>query len=384
MQKALNEVYDAGGGKVEVAYGIYPLKTTMSFRREEAKTVDISLVGLKNPAGERPQFYCDSEPGKTHRMMMFRAGYLPKSALSMSVSGLEIVGNNVPVNRSTSNVPGDDGVSPPWAILPWRDLPDNLHYGHPFMHHRAASGEGLMFLNQKTVHVDDVVIRNIYGVGIQLSSYGGRDDQRMESPTITNSKIINTWAWRDGFMTGDGIMLWFINNPRIENCVIYNDIPYTRWVGRSGIVVEHYSEGAIVKNNIIGGYSRNIHIEDTYGNHQVIGNKILASDFGVFLNEPDWKDATKMAKVRPVVIKDNYFEYNMERVTYKTFPWGSRRAFVDTFLLTKKLNGLQVLKNDFVYNDGKPSPKNPQIYFGPVEAKDYAAHGFTLKDNKFN
>ncbi len=382
---ALNEIYDAGGGTLQVGYGRYPLKTVMGFSRRDAKTVSITIQGVKNAAGERPLFYCVAEPGKTHRMFNFGGGWFTEGGyLSVSVSSIEIVGNNVPVNRSTSNVPGDDGVSPPWAIIPWGNQPDDRHYGHPFMHHTSQNGDAIILNNLKTAHIDDVIIREVYGDGIKMANYGTRSDEWMIEPTITNTRILNTWLWQDGFITGDGIIAWFVKKPRIENCVIYNDIPYTRWTGRSGIVIEHDSEEAIIRNNVIGGYVRNIHIENTYGGHVIENNKLLASDFGVFLNEPEWGDAAKMAKVKPVAVKDNYFEYNMERITYKAFPMGGRRALVDTFILSKKLNGLQVTGNEFVINDGGPHPKDPLVYIGPVEAKDYAAHGFTVQNNMFN
>lgn len=384
MLKALQEVYEAGGGTVEVAYGIYPLQTVVNFAAQTRKDAKVAVKGIKNAAGEAPVFFCDAEPGKTHKMFTFTGSVSPGTHLSVEVTGIKIVGNNVPVNRKTSNVPGDDGESPPWKIIPWSNQPDELHYGHPFMHHANSWGDAIVGINLKTIQVDDVEIREIYGNGIFLANYGDMDHQRMEAPSITNTKIINTWQWQDGFITGDGIILWAVNKARIENCTIYNDIAYTRWIGRSGIVVEHFSEGFQIKNNIIGGYGRNIHIENTYGGHEISNNKILASDFGVFLNEPEWDKPELMAKVKPVVVKENYFEYNMERITYKTFPFGGRRALVDTFLLSKKLNGLQIIDNEFIYNDGEAHPKNPQIYIGPVEEKDYARHGFTVKNNIFN
>jgi hypothetical protein len=391
LSKALNDLYDAGGGTLEIAYGEYPLQTPVLLKRTDVdgKTVDIAIKGTKNPAGERPLFYCVADPGKTHVMFNLRGGWKEggnawKPGLGISVSGLEIVGNNVPVNRLATNVPGDDGVSAPWAKIPWSDQPANRNYGHPFLHHnQIPAGDAIMGVNLRTLHVDDVVIRDVYGNGIYSFCAGWHEDQRTAAPSVTNTRIINTWQWQDGFKTGDGIIFWFANKPRVENCVIYNDISYTRWIGRTGIVLEHFTQDGLIQNNIISGYGRNIHIEQTYGGHQIIGNKLLASDFGVFLNEPAWTDATKAARVKPDIIKDNYFEYNMERITYKTFPFGGRRSFVDTFLLTPKLKGLQIIDNTFVYNDGKPLPKNRQVYIGPVDEKDYAEQGFVVQGNIF-
>lgn len=185
-------------------------------------------------------------------------------------------------------------------------------------------------------------------------------------------------------MTGDGILFWAAKNPRVENCVIYNDISYTRWIGRIGIVLEYNTENAVIKNNIIGGYNSNIHIELTYGGHQILDNRLLAAVTGVTLNEsideamPGYADY--MAKVKPSIIKGNYMEYNLERIKYNVEGYGGRRAFIDTSGNSgPKLRGLQIIDNEMVFNDGQPPRPKTERYIPEIEIE-----GLVEKNNFYN
>ncbi len=359
MINALDELYQNGGGTLEIAYGIYPLKKTVYFDRRD-KEVALTIRGQKNAAGERPVFYCDAEPGKTHRMFTFITGWT--ELYTMTFQSIEIQGNNVPVDRSTANLTGHIG-----------NLQEGQSYGHPFLYHAGQDGDAIRASNLRSVHVDDVVIREIYGNGIFIANTGSKPNEFSESPSVTNTRIINTWQWQDGFMTGDGILFWAAKNPLVENCVIYNDISYTRWIGRIGVVLEHNTENAVIKNNIIGGYNSNIHIEVTYGGHQVLDNKLLAAVTGVTLNEPEPDKAAPdyaeyMAKVKPNIIKGNYMEYNLERIRYNVEGYGGRRAFIDTSGNSgPKLRGLQIVDNEMVFNDGQPPRPKTERYIPEIE-----------------
>ncbi len=359
MVNALDDLYQNGGGTVEVAYGVYPLKKAVHFDRRD-KEVSLTIRGLKNAAGERPIFYCHAEPGKTHRIFTFVTGW--EELYTVTIQSIEIHGNNVPVDRSTANVHEHIG-----------NLQEGQSYGHPFLYSARQDGDAIRASNLRSVHVDDVVIREIYGNGIFIANTGSKPNEFSESPSVTNTRIINTWQWQDGFMTGDGIMFWAAKNPRVENCVIYNDISYTRWIGRIGVVIEHLSENAVIKNNIIGGYNSNIHIEVTYGGHQILDNKLLAAVTGVTLNEPEPDKAAPdyadhMAKVKPSIIKGNYMEYNLERVKYNVEGYGGRRAFIDTSGNSgPKLRGLQIIDNQMVFNDEQPPRPKTERYIPEIE-----------------
>lgn len=358
VRDALDEIYRSGGGTLEVAYGIYPFKQTMYLDRR-GKEVDIAIRGIKNPAGQRPIFYCDAEPGKTHQMFVFVTGWV--DCYAVDITGIEIQGYNVPVNRAAANVEKPSG-----------NISGDQTYGHPFLYRNGNNGDAIRAANLRTVHVDDVVIREIYGNGIFIANTGSKPTEFSESPSVTNTQIINTWQWQDGFLTGDGILFWSAKNPRVENCVIYNDIAYTRWIGRIGVVLEHKTENAIIRNNIIGGYNSNIHIENTYGGHQILDNKLLAAVTGVTLNEPEPDKAVPdyaqhMAKVKPNVIQGNYMEYNLERIKYNVEGYGGRRAFIDTSGNSgPKLRGLQIINNEMVFNDGQPPRPKTERYIPEI------------------
>lgn len=389
IQKSLNDLYDAGGGTLDIAYGRYPFKTEMMLNRNDHKTVDITIRGIKNPAGERPEVYCVADPGQTHRMLVFQSGYLPESSMGISLSSIEVVGNNVPVNRVATNVPGDDGVSMPWVKIPFSNQPENLNYGHPFMFHAGFDGDGIRGNNLRTMRVDDAVIREIYGNGIVVANYGARIDQRSESPSVTNTRVINTWQWQDGFMTGDGIIMYFANKPRVENCVVYNDISYTHWIGRIGVTIENDCAGAVIRNNIIGGYNSDIHIELTFGGHQVTGNQLLAAVTAVTLNEAtraetDWDYAAYTSDVKPDSIRDNIMEYGFERQKYITIGYGGRRALVDLFRPDGYFQGTEISRNKMTIRllEGMAPA---QIYAGNYisQNNEVDVRGLNVHDNQY-
>jgi hypothetical protein len=383
----LDELFTSGGGTLEIDYGIYPLKKEMNFDRR-GKAVDIRIRGLKNAAGERPTFKCIAEEGQTHGMLTFITGYTDK--YSLYISGIEIQGNNVPVNRKATNVQYDEGVEPymmgPDGVLWMNNLPVGKSYGHPFLHHADANGRGLFVANVKNFLLDDSVIREVYGNGIQVGSGNGEVDGYVDSPVITNTRVINSWSWQEGFMTGDGIYIGFAKNPRIENCVIWNDIPYTRWIGRIGVTLEYNCEGGVIRNNLIGGYNSAIHIENTLGGHTVADNKLLACVTGVTLNEPapaatEPGYAELMAKVKPVVIRNNVMEYAFERQKYKTAGYGGRRSFVDITVGSPKLAGSEISGNTMTF---KALPGSDTLgALGNFITDIFPIKDLLVKDNQF-
>lgn len=376
INEKLKQLQAQGGGTLIIGYGKYPVLSTCGLT-DVGGNADITIRGEQNAQGEYPLLF-DTDSGKyPHSFLEFRGDPGKTSGLSVSISDIEIQGNNVPLDLSKGNTPFtlDDG----WTDTePNDNLPPGKSYGHPFFFRKDTGyARGIWASDIKTLHVDHVTIRDMYGQGIACTSYvlptvrdGMLVYKNMHSPAITNCKILNTWQWHKADDSGDGIGTWGVDSPDIENNTIVNDMAYTHWMGRCGIVFEHYVRNGIINNNTISGYSRNIHIESTFGGHLIIHNRILASDNGVTLNEtdyshhvgsyskkpaakPDWLDEVAQF-LKPDIIEDNYFRYDQERERYGADPFGGPRAFIwVSDYHSYALNGTRVTHNVFVYNTYK-------------------------------
>jgi hypothetical protein len=357
---ALERLAEQGGGTLFIPYGKYPLLNQVALNTGK-KEISIIIRGEKGPRGELPVFFSTDVSRPPHTFFFFQSDMLTPS-LSIAMADLEIRGNNtVPVDFSKGNVKFvlDVGET---DVEPNKNLTGEQTYGHPHFY-RPYYCNGVLARNMKTFHADGLVIRDLFGNGFQLANYGNANwdpVNRMQGPTIRNCKILNVWQWHEIDTTGDGIMMWSVQDAVVENNQIVNDLAVTRWIGRCGVVLENLTEDCVIRNNTISGYSRNIHIENTFGGHKITGNKLLASDNGVTLNEPDGRPATAMSQTLPVLIADNIMEYSQERERYNIHPFGGQRSFVSiTVVRSAALNGTQVLNNRMTYRLHKGIKPNP-------------------------
>lgn len=362
IRNALNTLKAQGGGVLVIPYGKYPVLSEVRIESGE-QVMEIELRGEKSATGELPLLFDTDISRDPHSFLTFTGNKDIQAGLTVRISNLDIQGNNIPLDFSKGDTPFvlDEGQT---DIEPNPNLPRDKHYGHPFFF-RADTGYscGIKAHDIKSLHVDNVVVRDIYGNGILLANYANPEyagikpnHHNMGGSSITNSKIYNTWQWHASDDSGDGIMLWDIGSPRIENNLISNNIAHTRWSGRCGIVVEHHAANAVIKNNTIIGYARNIHIENTFGGHQVINNRLLGSDIGVVLNEPDsLHPAESKPYLKPNLIQGNFLRYDQERERFGVHPFGGPKAFIDVTVYRSNmaLQGTQIIDNTFVYKTYK-------------------------------
>lgn len=381
VQKALDEVYAAGGGAVEIGPGAYPLKSTVGLTHPGNNLIEVTIRGLVNAAGEVPLLYYRDATLKPYSFFVFR-GDVNTPRLSIFLSDIAMQGNNVPMNRSKTNVPGDDGVTTPWEVIPFNDIAYDKTYGHPWIYRKDTGYDAAVRgIDIQTLHANNVTIRDFYGNGIMLSNYGELPEQGVQSPRITNCKLLNVWQWHAPDDAGDAIMLWHAANPVVENNVIFNDMAFTRWMGRCGLVLEHLTSNASVKDNLIGGYARNIHIELTLGGHEIVRNRLLSSDIGIVFNEPRG-GIYDLPPSQPVTIKDNYFEYKREFAQYRSLQFGGRRAFIDFTTPSPLLEGSVISDNKMLFASlsGEPLVTSVDRFITTV----IPAEGLTVVNNQFD
>ncbi len=362
ITRKLQELRDNGGGTLLIAPGRYPILQGVVLA-QGTKAVTLTLRGEKDARGRVPVLFDTDINRDPHHFFLFEGEALSPS-LALSFFDLEIRGNNIPRNPASANTPFvlDEGQT---DLEPNLNLPRNQSYGHPFFFRGDIYSAAIRAKNVKSLHVEGVVIRNLFGNGIVVANYGNKHWERIhrvQNVTIKNCKLDNVWQWHQYDNTGDAIMLWNVADGVIENNEIVNDLAHTRWVGRCGIVLETNTEGIVVKNNVISGYARNIHIELTFGGHQIIDNKLLASDIGITLNEPD--GATRTPEVlnttRPVTIEGNTFHYSQERERYGVHSFGGPRSFISISTpRSAALDGSRLVNNKFTYKTHKGVRLNP-------------------------
>ncbi len=362
ITQKLRSLADAGGGTLVIPYGKYPVLNHVVLELGD-KQVTLKVQGEKDEQGRLPVLF-DTDVARDPHHFFFMKDDMQSPRVSLWFSNIEMQGNNVPRDASKATRPFilDEGQT---DLEPNVNLPRDQSYGHPFFFRGNIHSAAIRAMNVKELHVDHVVIRDFFGNGIVVANYGAEHwqrERRSAKVNITNSQIYNVWEWHQYDNTGDGIMMWNVGSGKIENNRIINDLAHTRWFGRCGIVLETNTEGILVKNNVISGYARNIHIELTFGGHQIINNKLLASDNGITLNEPNLVDRNPevLKTTRPVLIKDNVFEYAQERERYGIHQLGGPRAFIGiTFPRSPALNGSQLINNRFTYKLHKDVKLNP-------------------------
>ncbi len=352
LNNAVAQLAQAGGGRLVIAPGRYPVFKHVRYNFED-KAVAIEIVGEKDTQGRFPVLYDTDIARDPHHFFLFE-GTAEAPRYSISINNLELQGNNVPRDASKATTPFmlDEGQT---DMEPNPNLPRDQSYGHPFFFRGDIYSAAIRATNIHELHVDNVIVRNLFGNGILVANYGNKlweRQNRAKKVSITNSQLHNVWQWHNADNTGDGIMLWNVSEGLIENNQVINDVAHTRWVGRCGIVLETNTENVIVRNNTVSGYCRNVHIELTFGGHQVVGNKLLASDIGVILNEPDsMRPDSALPFTKTTVIANNIMEYAQERERYGIHSFGGPRAFiyVTSYRSQKALGGTKILNNQFRY-----------------------------------
>jgi hypothetical protein len=318
IKDALTDLANKGGGTLTIPYGEYPILTGVVFENHKPGLV-INITGQKDSKGRTPVF-SDRNRAKKPHLFFWLIGNIANPRLTVNVSNIQIIGNNMPYTSS-----------------------------NPFYGSGAEPVPAFRCSNVYTVSFSNVIIKDVYGDGIALingfDNHNNDKKNRIESPVIRNCKILNCWSWNGKDDGGDGIMMWSVNRPVIESCTILNDLNVTKYFSRAGIVIEHNSESAVIRNNTIGGYQRNIHIEGTYGGHIVEKNRFSQSSIAVTLNE--FSLGGSAALYKPIKIINNTIEYTPSRYNIKR-PF-REWSFISMTMKGDNLNDVIIEGNTFTY-----------------------------------
>lgn len=155
---------------------------------------------------------------------------------------------------------------------------------HPFIN-KDNRFSGIYIANKKYVTIQNCIIQDFYGEGININNYNQMDcdiSQCFDEVNITNCKILNCWGFnplKDDY--GDGIYISNTLKGNISNNKIINNLSECQQFGRCGICIEYMCENLLVNNNVIQGYDRGIHIEMDYGNHIISYNTISHTDLAL-------------------------------------------------------------------------------------------------------
>lgn len=196
----MKEMAQSGGGTIKFGPGVFPVLTPVDFQNQK-DVLSFSFIG----SGQNATILQDTRTSAQPHTFLKLTGAFYKPLMTLKVSDLSIVGNNVPYGPS-----------------------------HPFFGSKGtAYSFAIIGQNLKTAGITNVTIKNFYGTGIMLGNSDANKDnaklRRMESPVISKVSIINTWAQNNRDDSGDGIMLWYVNKPTVQYCNISNSLNQSKY-----------------------------------------------------------------------------------------------------------------------------------------------------------
>ncbi|WP_181390618.1 right-handed parallel beta-helix repeat-containing protein [Sphingobacterium athyrii] len=221
---------------------------------------------------------------------------------------------------------------------------------------RHSYGVGIS--NIKNVEIDGIEVNGFYGNGVDISNKESRAVSKLgfQKVEIRNCNIVNVWGYSPSDSYGDGIYLSDCNNFAILNNNINNGFKHTESLGRGGIVVEDFTKNGIIYGNIISGYDRGIHIENSLGNIALKGNRFLDNRVSFYL----WSNGLNNSE-RPVNIQSNYFRSSiissyLDKVALKN----KDRAYI-VILREKPIDKLDKIENNKFLLDASINNKSNAI-----------------------
>lgn len=253
FQKCINSAISTGEAPyIFVPEGEYIISDELIFDFLEKK---VSFVG-ENKNGKIPIIKSVSK-----KNLIWAKGFLftPSKGI-FTIKNFKIIGNNPPYTPTHNKI------------------------------NKAEWNAAILITDKNQAYVNNVIVENHYGQGIHISTtqQEGIDlSSRFDKVVVENSKINDVWGHHPKFDSyGDAIYLSNVKSAEIKNNIIFNNISRTKQLGRAGIVVEYMAENIkIIKNKILGGYDRPLHIEATYGGHLVENNQFKGSDMGLIIAE---------------------------------------------------------------------------------------------------
>lgn len=327
IRDRVNALYWKGGGALYIAPGRYPVTSSTNFTFYPTDGVKkLAITGIPDAAGTLPTLF-DTEISRTpHSFLHFSS--TPNDHIEFYVSALAIEGNNTALSDT-----------------------------HPFFKKQGIYAIGIYMGNMKRSGVANVKISNMYGDGIMLYNWAHNfmtDYNIGDKSLITNCYLSNNWSDNGLYDSGDGIMLWHVNNTEISNTVISNNYTQQKKYGRGGIVVEAGTKRVIVKSSFIQGYRNGIICERDFGGHNFIGNTIFNNQIsGIsFAHDAAEVQAAGSSAYTPTKILNNTFEFHQ---TYKELGADLWSFIVFYTNSGYALSGMEISGNTFVAHE-KNSP----------------------------
>ncbi|OOG15670.1 hypothetical protein BWD42_24275 [Sphingobacterium sp. CZ-UAM] len=206
---------------------------------------------------------------------------------------------------------------------------------------------GIGISNIKNVAISGIDVIRFYGNGIDVSNKLSRVDSslyRFQNVNINNCKVLDTWGKSPTDSYGDGIYLADCNTFQIYKNIIKNCLEDNCSPGRGGIVIEDFTRNGIIKENVIVGYDRGIHIENSLGNIEIHHNSFIDNRIGVYL----WSQGGD--NERPISILSN--EFSLKTILNNSKLQFSENNFMYIALLRQKelRERDKLFDNDFSLN----------------------------------
>lgn len=369
IQSCIKDAY-ANNGVAVLTPGKYKVSKAIYFYLKDNNLV--SIKGQADKKGNYPVIFTD----KLESIFVFESDP-NKPAGNVAMSQLELIGNNPPYSSS-----------------------------HPYFGKHDTYASGVAFFNLKTVSVNKLTVRNIYGEGINVRNWNYQKNpaaNRFTSVNITDNKILNCWGANppkagggpsDEY--GDGVYVNNATNISILRNQIINNLAVTKQFGRAGLVIEYNCDGATIEQNTISGYDRDIHLEGDFGGHMIRNNRLTGSDFSIcvygnlhtgthkpisivnnYLSNEGIPDNLQLVRVRA---KDEralisfYAEQDTRKnsvISGNTFYMTPKSAIIGNTFLRVYEDDLQISNNIFnnlttkkvnIYYDKKPQKVTNEVY----------------------
>lgn len=326
-------LYWKGTGTLYIAPGRYPVisGTTVTFYPTDG-IKKLSIVGIPDASGNLPTLFDTEVSRLPHSILDFSS--TPNDNIEFYVSALEIIGNNIPVSGS-----------------------------HPFLGRTDIGGKGIFLGSMNKIGIANVKIRNFYGEAIQIYNWADNfmtDYNIGESCTVINSYLTDNWAANSHSNSGDGIMFYHVNQPRVINTVISNNYTQQASYGRGGIVIEAGTKNAIVQNSFIQGYRVAVILERDFGGHQFLSNKFFNNQHSGLSFAHDINEVRVLGAgaYKPTKVLNNIFEHHQTYGQYGANLW----SFIAMADFGYALAGMEIKNNTFVAHE-KQSPRDKDSWW---------------------
>ncbi|CAH0274528.1 right-handed parallel beta-helix repeat-containing protein [Chryseobacterium sp. Bi04] len=348
IQKCINEAVKYSDSKIIFGSGVYNVNKQLAIDYTN-KSLEISSEMIN---GKIAEIHSTSQEHIIHA----RGFFTNPSTGTFKLNQIKIIGNNIPYSSKHPNINKKE----------WK----------------AA----LIITDMSNVYIDNVQIENFYGQGIHITTTDPLNlplNSRFKFVEITNCKLIDVWGSNPKFDDyGDAIYLANVANGIVKNNYIENKLLRTNQLGRCGIVLEFFSENIQVLNNqIVEGYDRPLHIENTYGGHSVKNNIFKGSDLGIVIVENFEKP------YKPTIFsKNNISNVNLLKNVKFTKSYGEGsygdRSFVFIITTGKSKENLIIFQdNEFIVDDNYIYNSNSVFN---IRSKNVELLGNTFKSTSIN